>query len=77
MARTSLCCSQANLGYAGGNNLGIARALHSGAPFVLLINNDAAIEETDMIRLIDRLQENPRIAIIGPVLHERRERSVQ
>jgi GT2 family glycosyltransferase len=66
-----------NLGYAGGNNLGIARALHSGTPFVLLMNNDAAIEETDMIRLIDRLQENPRVAIIGPVLHESRECGVQ
>ena len=69
--------SQANLGYAGGNNLGIARALHSGTTFVLLINNDAAIGETDMSRLIDRLQENPIIAIIGPVLHERRHGTVQ
>jgi len=77
LGANELVRSQANLGYAGGNNLGIARALHSGAPFVLLINNDAAIEETDMIRLIDRLQENPRIAIIGPVLHERRECGVQ
>lgn len=72
-----LVCSRANLGYAGGNNLGIARALKSGAPFVLLLNNDAAIEETDMIRLVDRLRAGPRIAIVGPVLHERRQDGVQ
>jgi len=69
--------SQANLGYAGGNNLGIARALHSGTTFILLINNDATIEETDMSRLIDRLRGDTRVAIIGPVLHERRQGTVQ
>ena len=72
-----LIYSQANLGYAGGNNLGIARTLQSRTPFVLLINNDAAIEETDMIHLIDRLRDHPDIAIIGPVLHERWEDDVQ
>ena len=77
LAANELVRSQTNLGYAGGNNLGIAWALHSGAPFVLLINNDATIQETDTIRLIDRLRENPRIAVIGPVLREWSERGVQ
>jgi GT2 family glycosyltransferase len=30
-----------NLGYAGGNNVGIGRALERGADWVLLLNNDA------------------------------------
>jgi GT2 family glycosyltransferase len=34
----------ANLGFAGGNNRGIARALERGADWVLLINNDATAE---------------------------------
>ena len=72
-----LICSQANLGYASGNNLGIVHALQSGAPFVLLLNSDAAIAETDTIRLVDRLNNNPDIAILGPVLHERRQGCVQ
>jgi GT2 family glycosyltransferase len=33
----------ANLGYAGGNNLGIARALEQGADWVVLVNNDATV----------------------------------
>jgi GT2 family glycosyltransferase len=33
-----------NLGFAGGNNLGIARALELGADWVLLLNNDAVAE---------------------------------
>lgn len=33
----------ANLGYAGGNNLGIRRALEQGAEWVMLVNNDATV----------------------------------
>jgi GT2 family glycosyltransferase len=32
-----------NLGYAGGNNLGIRRALELGAEWVMLVNNDASV----------------------------------
>jgi GT2 family glycosyltransferase len=34
----------ANLGYAGGNNVGIRRALERGADWVLLLNSDAVAE---------------------------------
>ena len=33
-----------NLGFAGGNNVGIRRALDRGAEWVLLLNNDASVE---------------------------------
>lgn len=33
----------ANLGYAGGNNLGIRRALEQGSDWVVLVNNDATV----------------------------------
>ena len=35
----------ANLGFAGGNNVGIRRALERGADWVLLLNNDAVAGE--------------------------------
>ena len=65
-----LICSEVNLGYSGGNNLGIERALHSRVPFILLLNSDAMIAEKDVIRLLNRLRDNPDIAILGPVLNE-------
>src|SRR4051812_21927963 len=34
----------ANLGFAGGNNAGIRRAMERGADWVLLLNNDAIVE---------------------------------
>lgn len=33
-----------NLGYAGGNNVGIRRALATGAEFILLLNNDTVVD---------------------------------
>jgi GT2 family glycosyltransferase len=70
--------NSANLGFAGGNNRGITQALSSateGTP-ILLLNNDAWIEETDVITLLETLRGNEQIGIIGPLLFdaERRER---
>jgi GT2 family glycosyltransferase len=36
--------ARANLGFAGGNNVGLRRALERGADWVLLLNNDATAE---------------------------------
>ncbi|HJQ83108.1 MAG TPA: glycosyltransferase family 2 protein [Candidatus Binatia bacterium] len=41
-----------NLGYAGGNNAGIRRALERGARHVVLINNDAVLEPDCLAALV-------------------------
>ncbi|MFZ3069297.1 MAG: glycosyltransferase family 2 protein [Microgenomates group bacterium] len=41
--------SKTNLGFAGGNNLGIEYALKTGATHILLINNDATIVEKNFL----------------------------
>ncbi len=38
-----LIATGVNLGYAGGNNVGIRRALRAGADWVVLVNNDATV----------------------------------
>lgn len=62
--------SPTNLGYAGGNNLGIRRALDDGCEFILLLNSDASISEEQLEILLDHLYRNPEIGCIGPVIHE-------
>jgi GT2 family glycosyltransferase len=66
----SLVRSSTNLGFAGGNNRGIIQALAAGDAPILLLNNDALIEETDAIRLLETLQADPRIGFIGPLLFD-------
>ena len=43
-----------NLGYSGGNNVGIRQALEKGAEWVLLLNNDTIPES----RFIEHLRTN-------------------
>jgi len=72
LASASLICSPLNLGYAGGNNLGIRRALAAQHQYVLLLNSDVEISEAAVIRLLERLKANPQISILGPLIHEMR-----
>ncbi|MCP5101628.1 MAG: glycosyltransferase family 2 protein [Chloroflexi bacterium] len=57
-----------NLGFAGGNNLGIQAALDAGCQEILLLNNDAFINEPDMLHLLQSLHTNTNIGAIGPTL---------
>jgi GT2 family glycosyltransferase len=66
----SLICSPLNLGYAGGNNLGIRRALEHECEYILLLNSDAEIAEAAVQRLLATLKGNPQIAILGPLIKE-------
>src|SRR3954454_12100794 len=43
----------ANLGFAGGNNVGIRRAFERGADWVLLLNNDA-VAEPGLVEALER-----------------------
>ncbi len=60
----------ANLGFAGGNNRGIAEALSTGDDPILLLNNDAWVGETDVTRLLEDLQADEQIGFIGPLLFD-------
>ncbi len=55
-----------NLGYSGGNNLGIEYALSHGADFVLLMNNDARANRFLIDRLMSVMQSDEKIAVVGP-----------
>jgi GT2 family glycosyltransferase len=70
LAADELLGSETNLGFAGGNNRGIERAMRATVPFVLLLNSDAVVTEEGIRRLLDRLRDNPQVGILGPVLHE-------
>lgn len=60
--------SGSNLGYAGGNNVGIRAALESGARYVLLINNDVEVDPDCIARLEAALDADKRAGAAGPLL---------
>lgn len=55
-----------NLGFTGGSNEGIRWALHSGANYVLLLNNDTVVDPSFLGELVEVAQSDPLIGIVGP-----------
>jgi GT2 family glycosyltransferase len=55
-----------NLGYAGGNNRGVERALEEGADFILVLNNDTVVEPDAVSRLVAEALRRPDAAILAP-----------
>ena len=65
-----------NLGFAGGNNLGIERALAEGADYVCLLNNDTVVDPHFLEELLRVAVEDPRTGILGSriLYHDRPDR---
>lgn len=61
--RVNVIKSERNLGFAGGNNLGI---LAAHGKYLLLINNDTIIREFNIQALIDRMELSPDIGVVCP-----------
>lgn len=62
--------SGGNLGYAGGNNVGIRLALEAGAEAVWIVNPDAYVERGSLRRLVRVLRRRPEVGIVGPRILE-------
>ncbi len=59
--------NESNLGYAGGNNTGIAFALANLSPdYLLLLNNDIVVDPAFLRELVETAHSDPGIGIIGP-----------
>ncbi|MGC8638949.1 MAG: glycosyltransferase family 2 protein, partial [Isosphaeraceae bacterium] len=56
-----------NLGFTGGNNLVIRRALQSADPpdYVLLLNSDTIVQEHALDALVEFMENHPRVGIAG------------
>lgn len=57
--------SERNLGFAGGNNLGIT---HAHGKYLLFLNNDTEVTDNLIIRLKRELDDRPEIGLISPLL---------
>jgi GT2 family glycosyltransferase len=55
-----------NLGYAGGNNVGLERAVARGADYVVLLNNDTVVDPGFLDTLVDVAERDPQAAFVGP-----------
>lgn len=58
----------ANLGYAGGNNVGIRHALAGGADAVLILNNDTAVSPDFLQPLLEAALGSSEPAVVTPAI---------
>ncbi|MGB9006384.1 MAG: glycosyltransferase family 2 protein [Candidatus Aminicenantales bacterium] len=61
-----LLSNPVNLGFAGGNNVGIEFALKAGADYILLLNNDATVSPDFLDVLVEFGQGHEQAGILGP-----------
>jgi len=59
-----------NLGFAGGNNIGIKYALEKKADYILLLNNDTIVDPSFLKKLIEAGESDKKIGILGPVIYK-------
>jgi GT2 family glycosyltransferase len=56
----------ANLGFTGGNNIGMARAMERGADYILLLNNDTVARADALTHLVDTAEADQGIGLAVP-----------
>jgi GT2 family glycosyltransferase len=62
--------SGANLGYAGGNNLGMRLVLKEAAPdYVFVLNPDASVSPDCIGTMVERMERDQTLAIASPVIY--------
>jgi GT2 family glycosyltransferase len=66
---TTVLCTGENLGFAGGNNVGIRHALDNGAEYVWLLNNDTAVEPDSLTNLLNEAEKDRAIGIAGSKIY--------
>lgn len=58
-----------NLGFSGGNNVGIDYALKNGADYVMLLNSDTIVGEDLVLELIGGFKGDDKIGITAPKIY--------
>jgi hypothetical protein len=61
----SILETKKNLGYAGGNNVGITSALKRGADLVFLLNNDTVVDPQILKTLAEAMERWPEAGVFG------------
>lgn len=65
--KVTLIENSKNLGFGKANNIGFQYAIENNFDYVLLLNQDAWIEQDTIEKLIDTSVNNPNIGILSPV----------
>lgn len=63
-----LITNKENLGFCGGNNIGIKYAFNNGAEFLLILNNDTVVEPSIIKELLRVIESHNDIGAVSPLI---------
>lgn len=66
LGKARIIKNKKNLGFAGGNNVGIKYSLEEEADYILLINNDTVVNPDFLEILVSKMLTDERIGIVAP-----------
>lgn len=66
---TQIMEARQNLGFAGGNNLGMQYAIEKKTDYVLVINNDTEVSSDLLTNLLKTIKEDEHIAAVSPLIY--------
>lgn len=58
-----------NLGYAGGNNVGLRYAIRYAFDYVLVLNNDVILKENLLVEMLKAHEQYPQYSIFSPKIY--------
>jgi hypothetical protein len=58
-----------NLGFVGGNNLGLEQACKMGVEYALLLNNDTEVAPDFLRKLVVAAEADPAVGAVGPMIY--------
>ena len=61
--------NQNNLGFSGGQNIGIKYALKKGSDFIVILNNDTYVDKNFLDELLKTAEKDARIGILVPKIY--------
>jgi len=61
--------SDKNLGFSGGQNLGMKYALENGADFIVVLNNDVILDKNIFVELLKTFEEKNDCAVASPKIY--------
>lgn len=66
---TAFIQTGSNLGYAGGNNVGITWALSNGFDYVLILNNDCIIDPACIDMMLKAAEQDKNVGMVTPKVY--------
>lgn len=75
--RVSVIVSESNLGFSGGNNIGIRKALEDGFEYIYLLNSDIILQNDAFAFMQAAFESNDNVAVVGPSILDREKKYAQ